>query len=317
MARFVLGARYACTTCLTRGIDRACRCSKNKKATPQILDLAAELLDDTTRELFATREPRPVQRRDIAAHLLRSKVEWAVSGLLALASLLVMDFSVPATAGTVVAALAFFASVLVGTRLFVFVLALLVRIALAIVFALLGLASMLVSGLAKRRDTLGARCFTLATRVLSFMSPDKTCQVRWPKVGAGATEVAGHLTGPLRPRVAEGVRGALHVADAELETFEITLASGERIAVVAGAGLLRVEEDAILGSTAMPRGDRLFAEGAHLDLASVVVTLRGGEWRASSSPAGEAAGFRSAPRARELVGTEDAPLEVALLARAR
>jgi len=309
MPRFVLGARYVCTTCHTRGVGRRCLC----RTGAALVDLARETLDAAGISLLEKREPRTVRRRDIAAHLLRSKLEWVFSALLALGSFFVVEISSPLTASTVLAALGFFATALVGTRLVVFVAALFLRIVVALLLVAVGATSLVVSKLTKRRSAVARRAFEAAVAVLSFFARGTVHRVRWPAITSGEP-LRGRLVLPVCPRVAEGTVGSLRVEDAALERFEVTLESGERVGVVANAGVLRIDDAAIAGASAAP-GERLFAEGERLTIGAAAVTLRGGEWRVRSSPEGEAAGFRVAPKARELVGTEEAPVELTLRAR--
>lgn len=312
MGGYVLGARYVCTSCHTRGTSPTCRCERRGET----IDVATERLDDASRALFVRRN-EPVQRRDVARHLLRSKLEWIASVLLSLITLTQLELGSTPRAETIVVGFVFFLSVLVGMRLVVFVVALLSRLVLAIGLVALGGASLLVSRLVRRRDVLARRAFDGALSVLSFVARKKRFAIRWPSPTAGAEAIVASLGTVPSPRVANGVLGAIAVEDAELEPFEVVLPSGEQVRIAGGVGVLRVDEDAIARSEPHARGAGIFAEAERLDLDARVVTLRGGTWRTVPAASGHGSAFREPPTMRELVGTEDEPLEIAIHARPR
>ena len=313
-SRFLVGARFVCTWCHTRGVAR-CACKEHYRVSvDRGLFYEADLDDPANASLLAELVSVPRARgaptgSELIWGGLRSKNQWFVSAALALAFLATQVNGWDWEKSHLIVAMFGMTTVLV--RLPVLALELLLRLALGLIELLIALACTIAGKVTgSHRLAMAARDWLVRASCVfngRYWWSRTTFQLRALPEGTYA-EHAGTLSpsADLVVLISEGIHGRLDLSDAELPIFEVVLATGETIAVSVEAGALSLTRPTVEASASTAISP-LFGETRAIRISATSnVVLRGGEWQSGDPPAG----YRQQIEPRMLRGTPASPLEV-------
>ena len=305
----MVGARFVCTTCKTRGVTPACSCG----AKGALLDITAPAQSALLKELTSPPpSPGAPTREELFWDGLRSPTQWVLSALLAIVVGIVTASGENAWTWPKLAYLV--AEVMLLTLLFrvpMLAIELLFRLFVTVLSLLAALGAFVAGKLVRRRRlVVAARDWVArAEQVLNgeYFWRRSMVELREPPV---LSELL--LKGALLPSaelcvlVARGKHGALTLGDAAAPAFHVVLASGETVIVSIETGALSAPNVAAAASQATVDSP-FFPETEALRIAGASsVVLEGGEWSESD----QGAGYRAPLEPRTLRGTPERPLLV-------